>query len=416
VTLAVTGATLDGQEVGLRADGGRIVELGPEVVARPGDEVVAGDGTALVPGLVNGHTHAAMTLFRGFGDDLPLMEWLEHRIWPAEARLTADDVYWGTRLACVEMIRSGTVRFWDMYWQPGATARAVDDAGLSATIGTPLIDGLDAERSPELQRAARETLDELDTGHPRVAPALAPHAIYTVSEPSLRWIGEQSHERELPVHIHLSETSDEVDQCVAAHGARPAAYLDRLGVLGPRTLLAHGVWLDDDELALVAQRGATVVTNPVSNLKLAVGGVFRYDAARERGIPVGLGTDGASSNNSLDLLQDLKAFALIQKHAARDPAVLPAAEAWAVATGARAPMLGQSGRVAVGEAADFLLVRATAPELSLGDFTAGLVYAATGAVVDTTVVDGKVLMRGGMVEEEEEVRARAVEHARRLLD
>ena len=195
----------------------------------------------------------------------------------------------------------------------------------------------------------------------------------------------------------------------------PAAYLDRLDVLGPRTLLAHGVWLDDEELAIVAERGATIVTNPVSNLKLAVGGVFRYDAARERGIPVGLGTDGASSNNSLDLLQDVKAFALIQKHAARDPAVMPAAEAWAVATGARAPMLGQSGQVAVGEAADFLLVRTTAPELSMGNFTAGLVYAATGAVVDTVVVDGRLLMRGGAVEGEEEVRARAVEHARRLL-
>jgi 5-methylthioadenosine/S-adenosylhomocysteine deaminase len=416
VTLAVTGATLDAQPVGLRAEEGRIVEIGPDVAPRARDEIVAAGGMALVPGLVNGHTHAAMTLFRGYGDDLPLMEWLENRIWPAEARLTADDVYWGTRLACVEMIRSGTVRFWDMYWQPGATARAVDDAGLRATIGGPLIDALDPARAPALRDDLRQHLDELAGSGPRVSAGLAPHSIYAVSEPSLRWIGEQSRALDLPVHIHLSETSDEVEQCVAAHGARPAAYLDRLGVLGPRTLLAHGVWLDDDELALVAERGATIVTNPVSNLKLAVGGVFRYDAARERGIPVGLGTDGASSNNSLDLLQDVKVFALLQKHAARDPAVLPAAEAWAVATGARAPMLGQSGRVAEGEAADFLLVRATAPELSMGDFTAGLVYAATGAVVDTVVVDGRVLMRGGVVDGEEEVRARAIEHARRLLE
>jgi 5-methylthioadenosine/S-adenosylhomocysteine deaminase len=415
VTLAITGATLDAQPVGLRAERGRIVDVGPGVGPRSGDDVVVGDGMALVPGLVNGHTHAAMTLFRGYGDDLPLMEWLERRIWPAEARLTAEDVYWGTRLACVEMIRSGTVRFWDMYWQPGATARAVDDAGIRATIGGPLIDGLDPDRAGALRDALRQHLDELAASGPRVGAALAPHSIYAVSEQSLRWIGEQARERELPVHIHLSETNGEVEQCVAAHGDRPAAYLDRLGVLGPRTVLAHGVWFDDDERALVAERGATVVTNPVSNLKLAVGGVFRYGAARDHGIPVGLGTDGASSNNSLDLLQDVKVFALLQKHAARDPAVVPAAEAWAVATGARAPLLGQSGRLAVGEPADFLLVRATAPELSLGDFTAGLVYSATGAVVDTTVVDGCVLMRGGVVEGEDEVRARAVEHARRLL-
>lgn len=415
MTLAITGAALDAQPVGLRAEQGRIVELGPDVAPRGDDEVVVAEGMALLPGLVNGHTHAAMTLFRGYGDDLPLMEWLENRIWPAEARLTADDVYWGTRLACVEMIRTGTVRFWDMYWQPGATARAVDDAGVRATIGGPLIDALDPDRAGALRAALRQHLDELAGSGSRVDAALAPHSIYAVSEPSLRWIGEQASERELPVHIHLSETNEEVEQCVAAHGDRPAAYLDRLGVLGPRTVLAHGVWLDDDERALVAERGATVVTNPVSNLKLAVGGVFRYGAARDHGIPVGLGTDGASSNNSLDLLQDVKVFALLQKHTARDPAVVPAAEAWAVATGARAPLLGQSGRVAVGEPADFLLVRATAPELSLGDFTAGLVYSATGAVVDTTVVDGNVLMRGGVVEGEDEVRERAVAQARRLL-
>lgn len=414
MTLAVTGAVLDGQPVGLRAEAGRIVELAPHVAPNPGDEVVAGEGMALVPGLVNGHTHAAMTLLRGYGDDLPLMDWLERRIWPVEARLTADDVYWGTRLACVEMIRSGTVRFWDMYWEPGAIARAVEDAGVRATIGAPLVDGLDPARSAALHGFAIESVDQLAAAGPRVTASLAPHAVYTVSEESLRWVAEESDERHLPVHIHLSETRDEVERCVAAHGARPAAYLDRLGLLGPRTLLAHGVWLDDDELALVGEREATVVTNPVSNLKLAVGGVFRYAAARARGVPVGLGTDGAGSNNSLDLFQDVKVLALLQKHATNDPAAMPAGEAWAVATGQRAPLLGSTGRVAVGEPADFLLVRTTAPELSLGEFTAGLVYAATGAVVDTTVVDGKVLMRGGRIEDEQEVREGALAQARRL--
>ncbi|MGQ0804779.1 MAG: amidohydrolase family protein [Actinomycetota bacterium] len=414
MSLAITNTVLDGQVVGLRADDGRITELGPHVAPRPGDEVVEGRDTALVPGLVNGHTHAAMTLFRGYGDDLPLMEWLEQRIWPAEARLDADDVYWGTRLACIEMIRTGTVRFWDMYWQPSAIARAVEDAGLRATIGAPLIDALDPANAPKLREQALESLEDIRGHGARVDASLTPHAIYTVSEPSLRWLGEHAAAADLPVHIHLSETEEEVQQCVDANGARPAAYLDRLGLLGPRTLLAHGVWLDDDELALVGERGATVVTNPVSNLKLAVGAVFRYGAARERGIPVGLGTDGAGSNNALDLLQDVKVFALLQKHEARDPAAVPAAEAWAVVTGQRAPLLGQSGTLAVGEPADFVLVRTDIPELSLGDFTADLVYAASGAAVDTTVVDGVVLMRGGVVDGEAEVRARAVERAQRL--
>jgi 5-methylthioadenosine/S-adenosylhomocysteine deaminase len=414
MTLAVIDAVLDGSAVSLRAEGGRIAELGQDVGPREGDEVIDAAGMRLVPGLVNGHTHAAMTLFRGYGDDLPLMEWLRDRIWPVEARLDADDVYWGTRLACAEMIRTGTVRFWDMYWQPGATARAVEDAGLRATVGAPLIDGDDPGRVGELRDGARRSLDELAGHGERIASALAPHAIYTVSERSLRWIAEEAGRRELPVHIHVSETEQEVGDCVAAHGARPVAYLDRVGLLGPLTLLAHGVWLDDEELDLVAERGATVVTNPVANLKLAVGGVFRYGAARERGVPVGLGTDGPGSNNSLDLFQEVKFFALLQKHEARDPAATPAADAWDVAAGRLAPLLGASGRLGPGEPADFLLLRADAPELCLGEPIANLVYAASGAVVDTTVVAGHPVMRGGVVQDLDEIRARAIERASRL--
>ncbi len=413
MSLAVTGAHLDGESVGLRAEEGRIVELGAGVEGRNGDELIDAAGMALVPGLVNGHTHAAMTLFRGHGDDRPLMEWLEEVIWPVEARLDDEDVYWGTRLACAEMIRTGTVRFWDMYWRVGAIARAVEDAGLRATIGAPLIDVGDAAGEGRLRDRAERALDDLGEPRELVRPALAPHAIYTVSEPSLRWIAEASGERGVPVQIHLSETESEVARCRADHGARPAEYLDRVGLLGPRTLLAHGAWLDDAELELIASRGATVVTNPVANLKLAVGRVFPYPAARRHGVAVGLGTDGAGSNNSLDLLSDLKTFALLQKHASGDPAVAPAAEAWALATGRLAPLLGGSA-IEVGDAADFLLLRADAPELEIGDFAAGLVYAASGSVVDTTVVNGRVLMRGGTVEGEREVLAHALERARRL--
>jgi 5-methylthioadenosine/S-adenosylhomocysteine deaminase len=414
VSLAVQDARLDGVRVGLRVDGDQIAAVGPEVAPEPGDAVLDGAGMALLPGLVNGHTHAAMTLMRGYGDDLPLMKWLQDRIWPTEAKLTADDVYWGTRLACVEMVRTGTVRFWDMYWQPEAIARAVQESGVRAAVALPLVDGLDPDKSDALRADAERSLDTLAGAGARVTPTLGPHAIYTVSEKSLHWIAELSAERGVPVHIHLSETEGEVHDCVAAHGVRPAQYLDRVGLLTPQTLLAHGVWLDDDELALVGERGASVVTNPVSNLKLAVGGVFPYAKARDHGIPVGLGTDGAASNNALDLFQDVKHLALIQKHATRDPAAMPATEAWAVATGQRAPLLGQSGRVAAGEPADFLLVRLDVPELTPGDLTANLVYAASGAVVDTTVVAGRVLMRGGEIANEVEAREGAVASARRL--
>jgi 5-methylthioadenosine/S-adenosylhomocysteine deaminase len=414
MSLFVRNAQLDGDAVGLRVELDRIAALGAGVEAESRDEVIDAGGMALLPGLVNGHTHAAMTLMRGYGGDLPLMKWLQDKIFPVEAKLTADDVYLGTRLACVEMIRSGTVRFWDMYWQPEAVARAVEDAGIRASVALPLVDGLDADKSDALRADAERSLDVLADAGPRITPTLGPHSIYLVSEKSLHWIADLSSERDLCVHIHLSETEGEVHDCVAAHGLRPAPYLDRIGALTPRTILAHGVWLDDDELALVGERGATVVTNPVSNLKLAVGGVFPYAKAREHGIPVGLGTDGASSNNSLDLFQDVKHLALVQKHAERDPAAMPATEAWAVATGQRAPLLGQSGRLAVGEPADFLLVRSDAPELTPGDLTANLVYAASGSVVDTTVVAGRVLMRGGEIGDEAEVRNAALASARRL--
>ncbi|MGH2926457.1 MAG: amidohydrolase [Solirubrobacterales bacterium] len=413
MSLAVLGARLDGEAVGVRVEAGRIAELGPGVRGRDGDELIDATGMALVPGLVNGHTHAAMTLFRGHGDDRPLMEWLEQVIWPVEARLDDEDVYWGTRLACAEMIRTGTVRFWDMYWRVGAIARAVEDAGLRATIGVPLIDVGEAAGEGRLRDRAERALDEIGEPRDLVQPALAPHAIYTVSEPSLRWIAEAAAERDIPVQMHLSETEDEVSRCVEEHGVRPAEYLERLGLLGPGTLLAHGVWLDDRELELIASRRATVVTNPVANMKLAVGRVFPYPAARRHGVAIGLGTDGPGSNNSLDLLSDVKAFALLQKHAAGDPAVAPAAEAWALATGRLAPLLGATP-IAAGEPADFLLLRARAPELEVGDFEAGLVYAASGSVVDTTVVGGRVLMRGGRVEGEDEALARALDRARRL--
>jgi 5-methylthioadenosine/S-adenosylhomocysteine deaminase len=413
VSLAVTGAVLDREAVGLRAEDGLITELGPEVAPRPADEVVDAGGAPLVPGLVNGHTHAAMTLFRGYGDDLPLMQWLREKIWPLEAKLEPEDVYWGTRLACLEMIHSGTVRFWDMYWRPGPAARAVEEAGLRATIGAPLMDVGQADAG-QLHSDVLQGLDELSGFGDRISSALSPHAIYTVSEASLRWICELARERDLPVHIHLSETESEVADCIREHGDRPAAYLDGLGLLGPRTLLAHGVWLDEQELALVAERGATVVTIPVANLKLAVGRVFPYRAARDAGVPVGLGTDGPGSNNSLDLLSDMKTFALLQKNEARDPAAVTAEEVWDVATGRQAPLLGASGRLAPGEPADFLLLRADAPELSLGELTADLVYAAAGGVVDTCVVAGRLLMRGGVVEGAGEVVAKAVERARRL--
>jgi 5-methylthioadenosine/S-adenosylhomocysteine deaminase len=413
-SLAVIGAALDGAAVGVRAVDGVIEAVGREVAAVAGDEVLDASGGVLLPGLVNGHTHAAMTLFRGYGDDLPLMQWLEEKIWPAEAELTHDDVYWGTRLAVAEMLRSGTVRAWDMYWHGDAVAAAVVDGGMRAAVSSVVIDGTDPARGKALRPEIVDQLDAITAAGSRVTPSLGPHGVYTVSSETLAWIGELARERGIAVQIHCSETEDEVTRCRAAHGVSPVGLLDRCGVLGERTVLAHCVWIDDADRELIARSGATVVTNPVSNAKLAVGTVFCAEAAAARGIPIGLGTDGASSNNSLDLLADAKFLALLQKHARNDPAAMPATEAWAIATGARAPALGQSGGVAVGQPADFVVVRDRHGELGPGDLVNNLVYAATGSVVQHVVVDGRVVVRDGDVEDAQEIRARAYECATRL--
>jgi 5-methylthioadenosine/S-adenosylhomocysteine deaminase len=413
LSLAVTGAQLDGRPIGLRAEDGLIAELGPAVAPQPDDKVIDAAGLLLCPPMVNGHTHAAMTLFRGFGDDLPLMEWLEKWIWPAEAKLEPEDVYWGTRLACVEMIRAGTTRFFDMYWHGPEVARAVADSGMRAAVSSVMIDQLDAAKGRELRRETLNSLDRIEAVGDRVVPSLGPHAIYTVSSDSLAWIAETGAEREIPIQIHLSETEHEVADCVEKHGKRPAAYLDELGFLGARTLLAHGVWLDEAELELIAERGATVVANPAANMKLAVGGVLPYPAAARAGVALGLGTDGVSSNSNLDSFEEVKLLALTQKLASGDSATLPAREALAIARGLRSSALGGT-ELAVGEPADFLLLRASDPELSAGDPDADLVYAANGSVVDTVVVAGEPLMRGRVVPGMEEVVAEVRQRASRL--
>ena len=413
MSLAVLGASLDGEPVGVRAEDGLIAEIGSSVEPRAGDEVIDATGLLLCPPMVNAHTHAAMTLFRGFGDDMPLMEWLETKIWPAEAKLAPEDVYWGTRLACIEMIRSGTTRFVDMYWHAVEVARAVRDSGMRALVSAVVIDEGDPARLPRIQDDVLASIDQLQEFAPRVTPSLGPHAIYTVSAESLEWLGGLSLDRGIPFTIHLSETESEVQDCLEAHGKRPAVYLDDLGALGPRTLLAHGVWLDGDELDLVSERGATVVANPAANMKLAVGGLLPYPQAARSGVALGLGTDGVSSNSNLDMFEEVKLFALSQKHTSGDASTLPASEALAIARGLRSEVLAGT-RLAKGEPADFLLLRGAEPELSVGDADADLVYAASGSVVDTTVVAGEVLMRGREIPGTEEVIAEVRERAARL--
>lgn len=411
---------LDSELRDIGIDGGRIEWIRTPVDGQPQPDralrEIDGRGLHAFPGLKNGHTHAAMTLFRGYGDDLPLREWLETRIWPAEARLTEEDVYHGTRLGVVEMIRSGTTYFNDMYWHRDGVVRAVEELGVRAHVGSVFIDHGDptggaagAQREAVLEQVAGR--HEL---HPRIQVALAPHAIYTVSPDNLVWLADLASEHDLVVHIHLSETRGEVNECLAKHGVRPAFFLQSLGLLGPRLVLAHGVYLDADEMSLLAEHGVTVVTNPTANMKLSTGGIFDYRTAATAGLRVALGTDGAGSNNNLDMVEEMKILSLVQKHRAEDPTVLTAQGTLELAT---AGLPGSSSRLEAGAPADLILVDLSRPSTQpVHDPVSALVYAANGDAVHTTICAGRVLMHDRRLEvvDEAEVTAAATEAARKL--
>ena len=419
ITLAILGAEVDASPRDIIVGGNVIRSVEAHDPARalpPGARRVDGRARAAVPGLMNAHTHTAMTMLRGFADDQPLMPWLQERIWPLEARLTEDDVYWGARLGCLEMIRTGTTFFSDMYWHFDGTARAAFDSGMRAVVAGVTLDMGDEARAAAQRDEALHALHSISAYGPRIGFAFGPHAIYTVSEASLLWVAQAAAEHGVPVHLHVSETSGEVRDCAAAHGVRPIAYLQRLGLLGPNLMAAHAVHLDDDEIACLAEHGVNVIHNPVSNLKLASGGPMRYTALRDAGVNVLVGTDGAASNNSLDLYADLKFAALMAKHATGDPTAMTAREALDLATVNAARAFGlPAGRIEPGALADLALIDLAHPMHFPGhDLAADLVYSANGRAVVTTICDGRVLMEEGVVEDEDEIRAEVRERLARL--
>ena len=301
---------LDGQATQIYIEENRIAEIGKR---READVVVEGKGKIALPGMVNLHTHTPMVLLRGFGDDLPLQEWLETKVWPQEAKLTPEDVYWGAKLACLEMLKSGTTTFLDMYFHMDQVARAAKEMGLRAFLAEGVIDLGVPSRAEEQFRAAEETNRRIEAMRsPRITPVLGPHAIYTVSEPSLLRFREIADKKGYRIHAHLSETRREVDDCVAQHGMRPAAYLDRIGLLAKDVIVAHGCWLDPSEIEILARTGTKVAHCPTSNMKLATGQAMPYAAMKEAGVVMGLGTDGAASNNNLDMFEAMKGGTLLQ--------------------------------------------------------------------------------------------------------
>jgi len=381
------------------------------------DKVIDGRNKAIIPGLVNAHTHAAMTLFRGFGDDMALMPWLEQKIWPNEAKMTDEDVFWGTKLACLEMIKSGTTTFYDMYQRLEATAQAVDEMGIRAVLSGVCFDYFKPELAERSKKNILELKQKMEAYSDRISFSLGPHAIYTVSGELLQWIDHYSQENDLLIHLHLAETEGEVNDSVRNFGLTPVRYLHKLGILSPRLLIAHGVYVDGEEIALLAEYGVKVAHNPASNMKLGSGIQFPFVEMKKAGVTVGIGTDGCSSSNNLDMVEAMKLAALLGKGWRKDPEVLTAPEMLYASTEAGAMIAGlNTGRIAEGCLADLCLIDLYSPVFTPNfDFVSNLVYAANGSSVDTVICDGKVLMENRKVPGEDEILNRAGQIAYELM-
>ncbi|GEA15144.1 MAG: 5-methylthioadenosine/S-adenosylhomocysteine deaminase [Moorella sp. (in: firmicutes)] len=365
---------------------------------QPDTVIEAGDKVAL-PGLVNAHTHAAMTLLRSYADDLPLKQWLEEKIWPREDKLTREDIYWGAKLALLEMIRSGTTTFADMYFQMDAVAEAVVEAGLRACLSQGLI-GLQDGQGKRLAAGVSLVKEWHGAGDGRVTTMLGPHAPYTCPPDYLTKVAKTAAGLGVGIHIHLAETKGEVEDIQARYGATPVALIEKLGLFDLPVLAAHCVHLTTEDISILAEKKVGVAHCPESNLKLA-SGVAPVAAMLAAGVNVAIGTDGAASNNNLDMVAEMRTCALLAKGISGDPTVVPAHQALVMATlnGARALGLEKDiGTLETGKKADLILVNKHQPHLMPPhNVEANLVYAARGSDVDTVIVNGKILMAAGEV-------------------
>ncbi len=377
-------------------EGDKIIAVGKDVKEKA-DAVIDARNKVILPGLVNAHTHLSMTLLRGVADDMELKPWLETKIWPLEKNLTGERVYAGALLGCLEMIKSGTTCFADQYFFMENVAEAVEQSGIRGVLSYGIIEkGDPKKRESELKAGEKivKTCHGMADG--RILTMFGPHAPYTCSPECLSQVKELAKKYNVGIHTHIAETKWEVEEITKRYGKRPVEHLDSIGFLGPEVLAAHCVWLTEKEIKTLRDRGVKPVHNPVSNMKIGCG-VAPVPEMLAAGIPVALGTDGAASNNALDMLNEMKFAALLNKVHKLDPVAVPATSALEMATinGAVALRLGDKlGSIEVGKKADVILVDLKKPHLTpVHNVVSHLVYSAVGSDVDTTIVNGKILMR-----------------------
>lgn len=378
---------------------GKIAYIGTEKPQEDFGEVYNGKNGLMMSGFVNAHSHAPMTLLRGYGENLPLDRWLNEKIFPFEDKLTDSAIAASTTLACAEMIRFGTVSFSDMYFFSQTMAKSILDSGIKCNLSRGLT--VFSEQDYEQLEAYKDNMDLLknyqNAGNGRLKIDLCIHGEYTTTPKVVEAVAKHAKSENVNVHIHLSETKKEHEECKQRHGKTPAKYFADLGLFDQPTTAAHCVWVEDEDIELFKKYGVTVVCNPVSNMKLA-SGFAPIPKMLEKGINIALGTDGCASNNNLNIMQDLYLFALLYKGVTGDPTVVTPKQALSAATlnGFKSQGRMDSGKIAVGQKADIIVINTDVPNMyPATDIACNLVYAAQGSDIKLTMVDGKVLYKDG---------------------
>ena len=395
----------------------KVVPSDNQIVVPEGTEVVDCTGKVAFPGFVNMHTHAGMSMMRGVGEDIRFHEWLD-RIWDIEENIDADYVYCATKMACLEMIKTGTTTFNDQYWYMPMAYKAASEMGIRSVLSYVICDRNDPQESERQKVQCREMFEASKAWASTSIFVISVHAIYSVRESMILWASEFAKENELKLHIHLSETEKEVEDCKMTHGGMsPVEYLDSLGVLGPHVIAAHTLWLSDKDVEILGKRGVTCVHNVNSNLKLASGYKFRYNELRDAGANVCLGTDGCGSSNNLDMLETMKTSAMVQKAWRGDSSAMPIKEILDMVTVNPAKALGLNiGRLEKGALADIIIIDTDNYHfMSPGSFEANLIYSAHSDCVDSVICNGRFVMRNRAVPGEKEILAQAKKYLNKII-
>lgn len=410
--------SVNGNECDMLIEDGRISRIADAgTIAYDGADVVECRGKVAMPGFVNMHTHAGMAMMRGIGEDIAFHQWLD-RIWEIEKNLDEEYVYHATKVACLEMIKTGTTAFNDQYWYMPMAYKAVSEMGLRALLSYVVCDRNDPEESERQKVQCQEMYEASKSWSDMVTFVISIHAIYSVSESMILWASDFARKNGLKIHVHLSETEKEVSDCMAQHGGMsPVEYLDSLGVLGKDVIAAHTLWLSDKDVEILGKRGVTCVHNINSNLKLASGYKFKYNELRDAGANVCLGTDGCASSNNLDMLETMKTSAMIQKAWRNDTSAMPINELIEMVTVNPAKVLGINvGRIEEGALADLLLIDVGSYHfMSPGSFEANLIYSAHSDCVDSVICNGRFLMKNRVVPGEKEILAEAKKYLHRIM-